>query len=250
MKTLIKNVVHGFGYDLKRVGVYHEDYTPDFTEEEVALYQQVKPYTMTSISSVVSIVHSIKYIVENNIEGDIVECGVWRGGSVMAVALFLKSIGETNRRFYLYDTFTGMTEPTEKDRQFDGKLAKQVWQESTNGAWCHASLEDVKNNMASTGYPADKIHYIEGMVEETIPNTLPEKISLLRLDTDWYDSTKHELEHLYPLLAPHGILIIDDYGHWSGSKTATDEFISRQKIKPFLNRVDYSRRLIIKPAGL
>src|SRR5437867_1862945 len=86
-------------------------------------------------------------------------------------------------------------------------------------------------------------------VEDTIPQHAPERIALLRLDTDWYESTKHELEHLYPRLAPHGVLIIDDYGHWVGAKQAVDEYFATQKLKPFLNRLDYTGRLVIKPAG-
>lgn len=140
-----------------------------------------------------------------------------------------------------------MVEPTADDWQFDGKSAERVWRENSDGSWCDASLEEVQSNMRKTEYPFEKINFIEGRIEETIPKTMPAKISILRLDTDWYDSTKHELEHLYPLLSSGGILIIDDYGHWSGARKAVDEFFSRQAFQPFLHRIDYTRRLLVKP---
>ena len=78
-----------------------------------------------------------------------------------------------------------------------------------------------------------------------IPKYLPGEIALLRLDTDWYKSTQHELIHLYPLLVGSGVLIIDDYGHWQGAKKAVDEYFSDKKI--LLNRIDYTGRISIKP---
>jgi len=105
----------------------------------------------------------------------------------------------------------------------------------------------VRRNMLGTRYPEKKIHLIKGKVEDTVPQHAPEKIALLRLDTDWYESTKHELVHLYPRLVPNGVLIIDDYGHWQGAREAVDEYFAGQKFKPLLNRLDYTGRLVIKP---
>ena len=87
---------------------------------------------------------------------------------------------------------------------------------------------------------------IEGKVEETIPGQAPGAISLLRLDTDWYESTAHELKYMYPALSAGGVLIIDDYGHWRGSREATDEYFSSHS-RVLLNRLDYSGRIAIKP---
>lgn len=250
MKALIKDVVKGFGYDIKPINALEDaSFAPDATDIEKDIYKKVEPFTMTGLNAVLSLVQAVKYIVDNKITGDFVECGVWRGGSMMAAALMLQHLGDTTRRLYLYDTFSGMVAPTAKDQQFDGKSASQVWRENGDGAWCDAGLEDVQNNINRTAYPSDKVYFVEGKIEDTVPNTIPEQISLLRLDTDWYESTKHELEHLYPRLAPHGILIIDDYGHWEGARIAADEFFAEQKFKPFLHRIDYTRRLIIKPAG-
>lgn len=249
MKTLIKDVINSLGYNITPKNALNgENFAPDLSEAERKIYETVKPYTMTDLNSIISLIHSVKYIVENGIEGDIVECGVWRGGCMMAVALSLNAEGgQVSRDLYLYDTFSGMVEPTASDLQFDGKPAKQVWRENSDGLWCDASLEEVQANLRKTQYPFERMHFIKGRIEDTVPHTMPEKISLLRLDTDWYDSTKHELEHLYPLLSPNGILIIDDYGHWSGARKAVDEFLSQQKFKPFLQRIDYTRRLLIKP---
>jgi hypothetical protein len=153
--------------------------------------------------------------------------------------------GITDRKIYLYDTFEGMTMPGDND----GDWEKTEWEknkvnEQINN-WCLAPLEDVQANMATTGYPKENIFFIKGKVEETIPGTLPGKISLLRLDTDWYESTKHELNHLYPLLEKGGILIIDDYGAWPGARKATDEYFAANG-PVYLNRLDYTGRLIIK----
>ena len=100
--------------------------------------------------------------------------------------------------------------------------------------------------MSGTGYPTHRIHYVEGMVEETIPKHTPNQIALLRLDTDWYQSTKHDLIHLYPRVFLRGITIIDDYGHFKGARRAVDEYRSKMHIGFYLHRIDYGARLIIK----
>jgi hypothetical protein len=104
----------------------------------------------------------------------------------------------------------------------------------------------VKETLRATGYPAERLHFVVGPVEETIPREVPPGIALLRLDTDWYESTKHELEHLYPLLADGGALIIDDYGHWEGCKRAVDEYFAASPPPVLLSRIDYTGRVAIK----
>jgi hypothetical protein len=250
MKQFIKKCLRRFDYDIVR---YHREqevasFPPDLTEEEKEILITVAPFTMTSTERIVCLIRATKYIVENRIEGDFVECGVWRGGSMMVVAHTLKRMGETTRKLYLYDTFAGMSQPTEKDIRFDGTSAHElidtVYKDA--GAWCYADKGDVTRNLLSTGYPENNLLLIEGKVEETIPETLPTQICLLRLDTDWYESTRHELTHLYPKLVKHGVLIIDDYGHWQGSQQATDEYFNNYAIKPFLQRVSYDCRVIVK----
>jgi hypothetical protein len=165
---------------------------------------------------------------------------------MMAAMLALRQLGDTSRDFYLFDTFEGMTPPTEKDVMHDGTKAAEVLNHS-KAYWCIAGLEDVKRNVYSTGYPKEKIHFVKGRVEDTVPQFAPQKVSLLRLDTDWYESTKHELLFLYPRLITKGILIIDDYGHWQGSRAAVDEYFSQQAFRPFLSKMDFTGRLMVKP---
>ncbi len=218
---------------------------PDISGDKnfLAIYQKVKPFTMVDIERCYSLYESVKYILKNDLKGDFVECGVWKGGSCMLIAYTLLAAGVSDRVIWLYDTYTGMSRPGEHD----GDKEKIEWEkhrvnEDMNN-WCLASLEEAEWNMKNTGYPVQNLRFIKGRVEETIPGEMPGMACLIRLDTDWYASTKHELEHLYPLLVNGGVLIIDDYGVWQGSKRATDEFF---KNRVYLHRIDWSARLIIK----
>jgi hypothetical protein len=144
-----------------------------------------------------------------------------------------------------------MTEPTDSDVRYSGENATILYNElvDENGKtiWCVGNLEDVKRNMDLTNFDNEYIVYVKGKVEDTIPNNLPEnKISLLRLDTDWYESTRHELIHLFPILETNGVLIIDDYGYWRGSRKAVDEYFNEIKLPAFLNRIDNTGRILIK----
>ncbi len=250
MRTFVKSCLNRLGYDLvRRNGTPNlEDPYPDLSKQDKETYELLTPFTMTSVERLTTLIQATEYIVENRIEGDVAECGVWRGGSMMAVALTLKQMGDTTRNLFLYDTFTGMSAPSERDTRFDGVPAEELLRESEQNAsiWCYASMDDVRRNLLTTGYPESKIHFVKGRIEETVPCTLPDRLCLLRLDTDWYESTMHELTYLYPKLVEHGVLIIDDYGHWRGAKEATDSYFGQLDMKPFLHRIDYTGRLVIK----
>lgn len=226
---------------------------PDLAENEefARLAVRVWPYTMTSIERLWALYEAVRHVEQTGVEGAIVECGVWRGGSSMLAALTLQAQGAEQRDLYLYDTFSGMTDPSEHDAgRHEPDLAAEWDRFKGNTAhpvFAHASIDDVRANMASTGYPAERLHYVQGKVEVTIPATLPGRIALLRLDTDWYESTKHELEHLYPLLAPGGVLLIDDYGYWAGARRAVDEWLETLDQPVLLSRVDDSARMALKP---
>lgn len=189
---------------------------------------------MTSIERMKALYKSVVYVIDSKIPGDFVECGVWRGGSTMLMALTLLELNETKRNIYLYDTFQGMPEPADEDYRVGDRsaLAKNQWKKK----WCFSPLAEVKKNMALTRYPKNKLIFVKGKVEKTIPKTIPSKIAILRLDTDWYGSTKHELIHLYPLVSKNGILIVDDYGYWAGSKKATDEYFTDKSV--LIDKID------------
>lgn len=240
------------GFDIKRCDPH--GFPRDFQFEPqtvLGTLHKVKAYTMTSPERLFALCQAVAYVVQNNIPGDMVECGVWRGGSMMAVADTLLRLGDTSRHLYLFDTFQGMTQPTEKDQSILGHSALSSWHRNkvTNdqNTWCYSALEDVRQAMQSTGYNEKKVHYIQGNVEDTVPEGAPEQIAFLRLDTDWYESTKHELIHLYPRLVPGGVLILDDYGHWQGARQATDEYLAENNLHLLLTRIDGFGRLAIKP---
>lgn len=218
--------------------------------EDRAIVEAVQSFTMTSPERVAALIDAVRYVERAGIEGAIVECGVWRGGSSMAALKTLQAVGTPTREIYLYDTYEGMSEPTSVDREAStGREAQAMLDASDRSdmVWAFASLDDVKVNVGSVGYPADRLHYVAGKVEETIPQTIPDKIALLRLDTDWYESTRHELQHLYPRLQSRGVLIVDDYGHWEGARRAVDEYFDSIMPPILLNRIDYTGRIAIKP---
>ena len=249
VKRFIQKQLNKLGFDLVKLNK-EKKWPIDFEEIHRTIIRKVEPYTMTSPERLFGLIEAVKYISTNNIEGDIVECGVWKGGSMLAIADTLSSLKVHNRGLYLYDTFEGMSEPSDEDVSFDNQKAKQLLNsdndKENNLVWAYSGLDNVKKTMSLSNYPSDQVHYIKGKVEDTIPTVIPEKIALLRLDTDWYESTKHELIHLFPRLSSKGVLIIDDYGFWKGARKAVDEYISENKIQILLNRLDDTGRIAIK----
>ena len=242
MKGLIQKALGCFGYRLTAV-------PPKSDDGFDALQERIAPFTMTSRERQRALYDAVAYIADRGIEGDIVECGVWKGGSSTLAALTLMERGSTDRTLYLYDTFAGMSEPTDADVNLHGRAAKGRWKELARddiNEWDYAPLKEVEANLASTGYPPERITFVKGKVEETIPGTMPDRIALLRLDTDWYESTRHEMEHLFPRLVSGGVLILDDYGHWEGARKAVDEYVTEHDLKLFLVRIDYTGRLAVK----
>jgi O-methyltransferase len=229
-------------------GLSKPRYPFDFSEADRELCERVAPYTMTTPPRIHALARAVEYVVGARIPGAIVECGVWRGGSMMAVALTLLRAGVSDRELWLYDTYAGMTAPGDADVCYSGERASDllVEKERASEVWAYASLEEVRSAMRGTGYPESRIRFIEGPVEETVPKAMPDKIALLRLDTDWYQSTKHELVHLYPRLVVGGVLLLDDYGYWEGQRQAVDEYFAEQGITILLNRIDHSARIGVK----
>jgi hypothetical protein len=208
----------------------------------------VKPRTMTAPDKLFALILATRYVVDHRIPGSIVECGVWRGGSMQAVAHTLLARGDTDRDLHLFDTFEGMPPPSEEDRRHDGRSATELLTTNpkTSSVWAVASLEDVQAGMQETGYPSDRVHFHRGLVEETIPAHAPDEIALLRLDTDWYESTRHELQHLYDRVPSGGVVVFDDYGFWEGARQAVDEFLERTGERLLLVPMA-SGRITVKP---
>lgn len=219
------------------------------------IIERCAPYTMTSPARLRAVLDAVRYCEARGIVGDFAECGVWRGGSVLAMVLELLRQGSTDRTVHLYDTFEGMTKPSERDTSRYDPPALATWeQEAGTGdrAWSgyfndEVFREDlVRDLLETTGYPSARIRLVRGPVEETLPDQAPAHLALLRLDTDWYESTRHELVHLYPRLVPGGVLIIDDYGHWDGCRQAVDEYFSTVAPPLLLTPIDYTGRIAVK----
>lgn len=216
-----------------------------------AIIDRVRPFTMTSPERIMAVRDAVAHVCRHGVPGAIVECGVWRGGSMMAAALTLLERGE-RRPLHLFDTFAGMPPPGAADRDISGTSAAQLLaaeDHATGSTWAYSPLDDVRANVLGTGYPAEFVTFVPGRVEETIPAQAPERIAVLRLDTDWYESTRHELEHLYPRLSVGGVLIVDDYGHWAGARRAVDEYLDATGARLLLTRIDYTGRLAVKIEG-
>ncbi len=216
--------------------------------EDAELLARCAPHTLIGPARLQAVLDAVRYCVRAGIPGAFAECGVWRGGSVLAVLLALTELGVSDREVYLYDTFTGMTAPTEADVSDAEGAALTVWEEAGGQPWewLAADAATVRDLLLETGYPAARLHLVPGAVEETLPAQAPVQLALLRLDTDWYESTRHELVHLYPRLAPGGVLLIDDYGHWAGARRAVDEYFGAQAPPVLLARTDYTGRLAVK----
>jgi len=259
LRHKIASFINLTGYDIRKIKSH--TIPKDFDNDLLEIYQKVKDLTTAPPARVMALIQSVQYIEDNNIEGDYVECGVYMGGGALIIALTMeKFYPNSNRKIWLYDTFSGMPMPSEYDIKYKFNSSRNSYNKiqaidkvnrynitDDSSDWVNCPLDNVQNNIFSnTTYNHNNFKFIEGKIEDTIPLHTPNKIALLRLDTDFYESTKHELLHLYPKLEINGILIIDDYGVWKGCKKAVDEYFSERKIKIFLSRIDFSSRSAIK----
>jgi len=226
------------------------NYKFDLTDQETDILNYVleNRLTMGSKDNLSATILAARYVCKNKIEGDFVECGVWRGGHGIAAALTF-NLYNIQKKVICLDTFLGMTKPTDNDFSNHNKLkAISEFNYNSRGnhnAWCFASHEEVQANFLRAGVSKDDFQLIKGDVAETLPKFKVNAISILRLDTDWYESTKTELEYLWPLLSVDGVLVVDDYGHWQGSKKAVDEFFESTSSILF-HAIDYTSRSGIK----
>lgn len=240
-KWIIKQLLYRYGLEVSKYPPY------DFDPATRATFAAVRSYTMTSPQRVYALCNAVRYVVDNAIPGAIVECGVWRGGSTMAAARTLLELGDRSRDLVLFDTFDGMVAAGEEDLRYDDTRAIDLLTSgdprNQRSVWAKVSLGEVQRAMSLVGYPEHRLHYVEGAVEQTLPENSPDSIAILRLDTDWYESTKHELVHLYPRIVNGGVLLIDDYGAWQGARKAVDEYIRENSVSILLNRIDDTGRI-------
>lgn len=262
----VRRMLRRLGYDIVRVsahepgpsaGVFGAEpvIPPDFDPDTAATVRAVQGYTVTPPERIQALCEATRYVVRSAVPGAIVECGVWRGGSALAVTRTLCAMGKNDRDLYLFDTFDTFPAPGPDDVDLWGTPATRYHEileevRPLGLAWDNFPVSRTRALLESTGYPPARLHFVEGLVEETVPSKAPPSIALLRLDTDYYDSTKHELVHLFPRISAGGVLIIDDYGYFAGCRKATDEYLEELAVKGvhlLLQRIDHSGRLVVIP---
>jgi hypothetical protein len=257
IKDRAKRFLRHRGYQLARIpdpNAIPQDLSDRFVETMKGM-QNIGGFEMKQHTTYAA----VEYVVKSGIPGDLIECGVYQGRQVLMMAETLKSYGVTDRDIYLYDTFSGQVRPSIEDYKdranpeasYQANLAR--WEKGqitgASKSWKVATVDEVRANVYRSGYPHERFHFIEGDVRQTLPNDRHARIALLRLDTDWYESTKHELDCFYEKLVIGGVLIIDDYGRWRGCRKAVDEFVATLGSRaPLLARTGGSERVCIKTA--
>lgn len=255
LSKLINSISKKFGY--RFIEQQNKNWFDDFigiNEFELNSLETASKYSMTGFERMFFLIRAIKQIEIDNVEGDFVECGVWRGGNLILFQKMIEKLNLSNKKIFAYDTYSGMSHPGQSDLNINNEKAEEIIKKlekkgvdpEKNIIFAKCELENVKKNFQANTSKNNNLICIKGKVEDTlkIKNNLPNKISLLRLDTDWYESTKIELEVLFPLLSKNGILIIDDYGYWKGSKKAVDEYFKDKKINLF--KIDFTSRYLFK----
>jgi hypothetical protein len=232
------------GIELRRAEDRANVNFPGYVEQEFRdLYAKYYNYTMVPWHGLYTTYKAAHHVIKAGISGDIVECGVWKGGCTAIMMEVFKNAGQGGRQFWLYDTFEGMTTPSDSDVHFAGnKNAVKLFSDKKKKGekWSFSPLEECKQTIKLSDYPSENIKFIKGDVLETLPNEKPQSIALLRLDTDWYESTLAEMEHLYPLIRKGGVFISDDYGAWKGSYDAIHEYLKLNNINNLFMHIDTS----------
>ena len=259
LKRLTNKIISPLNIKISKLENQNSFYPVEATKKDIEIMNYVlspqdnrRRLSMVSSDRLWAVIQATKYIIKNEIEGDFIECGVWRGGCSLAMAMVLDDL-KADRKIFLYDTFAGMTKPTKHDINYQENSAinkfEKTKRDNDSSDWCFASIEDVKEQFKKVGLE-EKAIFIKGDVLKTLKeeNNLPKKISLLRLDTDWYESTKYEMEILFPKLQKNGVLLIDDYGHWKGSRKAVDEYLTKYDLiyRCLMWKTDYTGRGLIK----
>ncbi|MBA4367323.1 MAG: hypothetical protein C0403_06750 [Desulfobacterium sp.] len=230
---LYKDMIR-FHYGLK--GKLYYPFTDPNRRLAVKKIYSIMPYTLVGIGGLEATYKIARQLNRDNVEGDFFELGVARGG---CAALIGKTIFDTDepicppRNLWLFDSFEGLPDPTKDDYDIaKGEGTGDHVHVLSKGS-CLGTFEEVKKLMLDTmGFPADKVIFVKGWFQDTIPlyRDRIQKIALLRVDGDWYESTKCCLEGLYDKVVAGGVVIIDDYASCFGSRKAVDEFRAEHKI--------------------
>ena len=199
----------------------------------VRLLSAVRANTVVSRSKLNALYSLGRHIEAAGIQGIVVECGVFRGGS----AALLAAATAPSRHVYLFDSFQGLPAPGEKD----GQQARSLYR---NG-WCRGTTQDVRDVCRRVGIPDGRVHLVEGWFQDTLPAFAGAPVALLHIDADWYDSVRLCLETFYDRVSPGGAIAFDDYGRWEGCTSAVDEFLSARGLRGSLVNGHY----LVKPAG-
>jgi hypothetical protein len=221
----------------------------DLEENDRELIARIlnRGFSMCSFEDLAFTAQSVRWVIKNSVPGDIVECGTGKGGHAILAAGIIRDLG-SDKKIFIFDTFTGMTTPGPTDfRLWDGQLAETVFESNKNmaqdpetfGSWLKHTRHEVETNFDIFGLGVDNVVFVQGDVAETlrVPSNIPAAVSFLRLDTDWEDSTKTELEELFPRLVCGGVLVVDDYLYWHGQQKAVDDYFAARGARPLLARV-------------
>lgn len=229
-RRFLKSAARRAGYDVIRRDT-------DVDQATLETVQAVRLYTHIPPTRVIALCQAVQYVTDARIQGDIVECGVWRGGRMLAAAKTLIQRSDTSRTLWLYDTFEAMSDRTDPERRAAGRAT------ASEQGRAAVRLPAVQRTMSISGYPEGNLRFVVGPVEDTIPRTLPDSIALLRLDSDWHESTRHELEHLVPRMSAGAVLIVDDQKQADGARQALDEFMQATCPPILLHRIDDAARI-------
>jgi hypothetical protein len=200
--------------------------------------EKAAPFTLLTIEKLYNLYEAVRYVSERGVPGDFVECGVFKGGAIVMMAQTLVSHKYGPRRIHLFDTFFGFTGRSEHDVDYGGREIGKFKTQNFR--------QEVENNLKVVPYPKERYTFVEGDVVQTCQEHCPDVISILRLDTDTYDTTRAELENMFPKLSRGGVLIIDDYGYSKGCRKAVDEFFADNKDKLFMQRPNKGSRTAVK----
>ena len=257
MKAPLKSLLDSLGYEVKRKAPATEFFDIEFDREAHGKISVVRAHSMLPYARLYSLYEQAVYCEQASVRGSFVECGTWKGGAIGLMALANLAHGASRRDLHLFDSFEGIPEP---DETMDG--ARAVHEARAAGSGAQGSLVALRDLYDSAGtlevnralleetigYDPGHLHYHQGWFQETLPREAATagEIAILRLDGDWYASTKVCLDYLFDRVVDGGFVIIDDYGRYDGCRKAVDDFLRREGIVTYLHRIDNEGRYLIK----